>query len=427
MKSATEPFSAITASSMKLRHTLFTSFSGLKSHPLRSLLTVLGIVIGVASIILVVAVGRTARELILSQVQGLGSRTLIVVPGKDRGDPFGFSALFADSLKERDLKAIRNKRNVPTLLDSAPIVIVPGVLSYKGNIFQSRIVGTEVAFQVILDTYPTLGRFFFEEEVEDKASVAVLGHRVALNVFEYVDPLGEQIKIKGRNFRVIGVFPEKGRVGLFDIDDIVLIPYTTAMEYLSAQDHYNEIIVRAESETLVDRTVEDITLTLRELRGTSSPDDDDFHLHTQADIAERLSSITSILTIFLASIAAISLVVGGIGIMNIMLVSVTERTREIGLRKALGATGGDILRQFLFEAIILTGSGGVIGVALGAALSFAASLILRAETGLGWGFTFPVSAAALAILISVLVGLIFGLYPASRAAKKSPIEALRYE
>ena len=214
---------------------------------------------------------------------------------------------------------------------------------------------------------------------------------------------------------------------MLDVDNTIITPYTTAQKYLSGMKYYHEIIIKAKSEEVVPQTVKDIEITLRDLHNITDPAKDDFHVITQEDIAQRVGTVTSILTVFLAAIAAISLVVGGIGIMNIMLVSVTERTREIGLRKALGATTKNILIQFLLESVILTCLGGVIGIALGVFFSFVASLILTKVVGTGWQFAVSIKAIALGLGVSAFVGLLFGLYPSSQASKKSPIEALRYE
>ncbi|MBI4359803.1 MAG: ABC transporter permease [Candidatus Jacksonbacteria bacterium] len=411
---------------MQVKHSLKTAFTALKVNRLRSALTILGIVIGVTAIIIIMSVGEGANQLILAQVQGLGSRTMFLVPGKDTQGP-GMSALFVDSLKERELNAITNKTNVPTLLDAAPGVSVPGVLSYQGDTFQATTMGSSPLLLEILDIYPEDGAPFTDYDVRQKGSVVLIGNNVKEKLFGESSALNQKISIKGKPFRVIGVFPEKGRVGLLNVDDLALIPYSTAQEYLVGKKHYDEIFARAESESTVERTKRDIALTLRELHGITDPDKDDFHIHTQADIAERVSVITGVMTSLLLSVAAISLVVGGIGIMNIMLVSVTERTREIGLRKALGATNRDILTQFLLESVGLTLVGGILGIALGAVISFAASVALTRFAKLDWTFTIPLWAAIVGVIVSTAIGVIFGIYPARRASRKSPIEALRYE
>jgi putative ABC transport system permease protein len=223
------------------------------------------------------------------------------------------------------------------------------------------------------------------------------------------------------------VLGERGQTSFVNFDRVVIIPYTTAQTYLLGVDYFHEIITKATSPDVVDRTARDIEATLREAHNITDPEKDDFFVVTQQGVVEQIQTILGALTAFLSSVVAIALVVGGIGIMNIMLVSVTERTREIGLRKALGATEKDILVQFLFEAILLTAAGGLVGIILGALLSSGATFVLKQFAGLAWQFVFPVSAMLLGLGVSALVGVVFGIYPARKAAQKSPIEALRYE
>lgn len=411
---------------MTIRHSLKTSLTALRTNRLRSFLTILGIVIGIAAIILIMSIGQGANRLILAQVQGLGSRTMFIVPGRDAQGP-GTSSLFIDSLKERELAAITNKANVPTLLDAAPVVSVPGTISYARETVQPITMGSSPLLLEILDIYPEEGAPFSDYDVRQKTSVVLIGHTLKEDLFGDARAVGEKVAVKGKPFRVIGVFPEKGRVGLVNVDDLAIIPYTTAQKYLVGGQHYDEIFARARSEGDVEQTKRDIALTLRELHGITDPEKDDFHIHTQADIATRVSVVTGVMTALLLAVAGISLVVGGIGIMNIMLVSVTERTREIGLRKALGATNRDILTQFLLEAVGLTFSGGVIGIALGVLLSALSAIAITKIGKVDWVFTFPISAALVGIVVSSCIGILFGLYPARRASRLSPIEALRYE
>lgn len=239
--------------------------------------------------------------------------------------------------------------------------------------------------------------------------------------------MNQKVKIKGRNFRVIGVLKKKGQSALVNFDKAAIIPYTTAQRYIFGIKYFNAIVIEADSEANVAKTIEDIKITIRNSHGIESAGDDDFRVETQADAIAIVSTITNVLTYFLTAVAAISLIVGGVGIMNIMLVSVTERTREIGLRKSLGATYGDILMQFLIEAVTLTATGGIIGIALGSLFSFLISIVLTQTLAMDWKFAFPFIAALLGIGVSAFIGLIFGIYPARKAAKKSPIEALRYE
>lgn len=412
---------------MNLYQAFKTALMGLKSNASRSILTILGIVIGIAAIIIVVAIGDSAQAMILGQIGGLGSKTIIIEPGREPQGPSDFSSILSDSLKERDLIALKNKANVPGLKDLTPNVVVPGSVSYQGQTYRSMNIGSSAFLARVLDIQPVEGTFFGDEEIKQRASVAIIGSKVREKLFGLSTAIGETIKIKEKNFRVIGVLPQKGQVSIINVDDVVVIPYSTAQKYLLGINHYNSIMVEAESETGIARTANDIKLTLRELHGITDPSKDDFHVMTQADIADRAKMITGILTWLLISVAAISLVVGGIGIMNIMFVSVTERTREIGLRKALGATEDNILMQFLLEAVLLTAAGGIIGILLGAGISYIVTLILSQVVSMNWNFTFPISAALTGIAVSTLVGLVFGLYPAYQAAHKNPIEALRYE
>ena len=415
---------------MLFKHTAKTALTGLKTNKSRSSLTILGIVIGITAIILVVSVGQGAQDLILGQIQALGSKTIVVLPGKEPSgptDPSIVDSLFSDALKERELKALQNKSNAPYIKNIMPIVFGAESGVYEGETFRLTMLGVSELASEIFDLTPKEGNFFTTEDVKGRTDVAVIGSKVKDELFGASDAVGERIKIKGRNFRVIGVLPSKGQVSFFNFDETVLAPYTTAQTYIFGIKHYNRLLVEAESESVIDQTVKDIEITLRNLHGITDTSKDDFFIETQADIVERVSTVTNILTLFLATIAAISLLVGGIGIMNIMLVSVTERTREIGLRKAVGATEKNILLQFLLEAIFLTGIGGVVGVILGAGLSAAVAIALSQFVGLNWTFSFPFLAASLGFVVSALVGLVFGLYPARQASLKNPIEALRYE
>jgi putative ABC transport system permease protein len=410
-----------------LKNTLKTAVRGLATHKSRSILTILGIVIGITAIMLVMAISQGAKELILSQIQGLGSQTIIVRAGREPEGPSDFASIFTSSLKDREVQALKNPALVRGVIAVAPNVIGSGTALYGSETKNASLLGTTPEILQALEIQPRYGSFFTEADVAGRTSVAVLGADVKKELFGDSDAVGENIKYYDRNFKVIGVFDDIGQIGAFDIDSNIIIPVSTANQYLLGNNHYTVIMVRVESEEVVERAAEDIRLTLRELHDITDPGKDDFFVATQADLAERVGVITGILSALLLSVAAISLIVGGIGIMNIMLVSVTERTREIGLRKAIGATTRDILRQFLFESVILTSVGGMIGISLGALLSLIVSIVLTQVLGVNWGFAFPITGALLGFGVSALVGLVFGLYPARQASKKSPIEALRYE
>lgn len=411
---------------MDLFYTIETAIDGLNVHKMRSGLTILGIVIGVAAVMIVMSLGQGAQNLIVGQIGALGAETAVIQP--KGGDSF-FPDFFSQNITEEDYEAINKKSNVPNLVASMPEVVVSAPVSFKNETYRPSFIigGTADFFVTTFDVYPAEGVAFTESEVRAQEKVALIGEKVKEELFGQRDAVGELIKIKGHRFRVVGVFPQKGSLVFFNLDDLVLIPYTTAQTYLLGTDHYNQINMRADSPENVDKLVADVTATLRETHDIGPDEEDDFQVQTQQGLVDQISVVTSIMTAFLALVAAISLVVGGIGIMNVMLVSVTERTREIGLRKALGATRGDILRQFLFEAVILTGSGGVAGVLVGTLFSLIASTVLSQTVAVTWEFIFPVSAMFLGVGVSALVGLLFGIYPAMQAAKKSPIEALRYE
>lgn len=411
---------------MTYKHTFKTALTGLTTNRSRSALTILGIVIGITAIMLVVSLGAGAQELILGQVQGLGTNTIAVIPGREPSGPSDVAFLFSDSLKEKDVTALKNKANVPGLKSLMPTVFGAGSASYNSNTYQTSIFGATDLMVEIFDLHPQ-GEFFSADNVSSRSDVVVLGSKIAVKLFEDEVPLDKKIKIKGRNFKVIGVLPETGGGSLFNFDDMVLVPYTTAQDYITGKKSFNRLIIQAYTDKDVPVTAEDIKITLRDSHGITDPEKDDFTVQTQQDLANRLSTITNALTYFLVAVASIALFVGGVGIMNIMLVSVTERTREIGLRKALGATDKDILTQFLLEAVLLTAIGGLVGIILGASLAFIIAIALSKGLGVNWTFVFPWVGAFLGLSVSALIGLIFGGYPARQASKKSPIEALRYE
>jgi len=414
---------------MSIRYLIKTAFLAIKTNKSRSGLTILGIVIGITAIILIMSIGQGAESLILGQISGMGAETIVIRPGREPKGPTELGeTLFSDSLKSRDIEALKKKENVPGLRDIAPAVVVPGSVSYKRETYKATIWGWSAEFMgEIMGIYPEKGKFFTETDIRQKAKVALIGQKVKEELFGNGEAIGKNIKIRGKNFRVIGVFSKGGRSSFFDIDEIVLLPYTTAQSYLLGIDYFHEVTVRAKSYKEVPRVVADIKATLREMHNITNPEKDDFFVVTHDDMINRIKSVMGALTAFLTSVVAISLVVGGIGIMNIMLVSVTERTREIGLRKALGATNSDILIQFLIEAVVLTLFGGLIGILLGFILSFASSIVLSKILAAEWSFSFPISAVFLGLGVSGFVGLLFGLYPARAASKKNPIEALRYE
>lgn len=413
---------------MKPFYTLLTALRAIKANGVRSGLTVLGIVIGITAIMLIVSIGEGAQSLILGQIQGLGAETIVLRPGRQpKGPSDAAGMLLADSIKDRELDALKRKENVPALVSMAPVVMVSDPVSYGSNVEHPTIFGWSAEFMAsMMKVEVKKGILFDESDIKQSATVAVLGGKVAEKLFANDDPVGRTIRIRDTNFRVVAVL-KAGNSGIFDIDNTVVIPYSAAMNYLSQQKFYNEVMIRVTNADAVERSVGDIEATLRGLHNITDPDKDDFYVQTQQATIEQVGTILSVLTTFLSAVVAISLVVGGIGVMNVMLVSVTERTREIGLRKALGARTVDILVQFLFEAMLLTLLGGAIGIFLGVVFGYLASIALSSSLGVVWEFTFPYQATAIGLFTSLCVGVIFGIYPARKASKKSPIEALRYE
>jgi putative ABC transport system permease protein len=360
-------------------------------------------------------------------VQSIGSKVIAIIPGREPKGPTDFLSTFTDSLKDKDIESLLQKNNVPHAAHVMPIVFGSQTAAYENETYRPTILGVTDFFADIYNIYPEEGRVFTEDETKSFADVAVIGSRVKNELFGADDALEKKIKIKGKNFRVIGILPKKGQISFLNFDEVAFIPYTTARQYIFGIKYFNRIVVEADAEDAVAETVDDIKTTLRNNHGITDSAKDDFFVQTQAQALETVSSITNVLKLFLAAIAAISLVVGGIGIMNIMLVSVTERTKEIGLRKALGATEQDLLIQFLLEATILTVLGGIVGITLGTGFSFAISLVLTNILGLAWLFSFPLQAVFLGVGVAAVVGFVFGIYPAWRAAKLNPVDALRYE
>lgn len=411
---------------MPFKHIILTSLQALEAHKSRSMLTILGVVIGVAAIIMVMSLGKGAEAVILNQVSGLGPETVVLRPGAALADLT--QTLFSETITQEDLRALEKKQNVPNLVEMAPFVVAYEPVEYQGAIYRPQIMGGPAEFIAnLFDLGLQEGHFYTEDDIEQEARVAVIGPDIKEELFGGSRAVGNQIKIKDKKFKVVGVFESSGQKGPFDIDSLVLIPQTSAQTYITGTDYFAEVLIRADSPDNAEKMLFDIKRTLRETHDLAFNQDDDFNLQTQEQTIDMIETIVSIFTSFLVTMVAISLVVGGVGIMNIMLVSVSERTKEIGLRKALGATRRDILNQFLSEAIILTSVGGVAGVIVGTSFSFLIAFVLTRTVIDGWEFIFPIGGSILGVGVSAGVGLLFGIYPANQAAKKSPIEALRYE
>lgn len=394
----------------------------------RSFLTILGIIIGIASVIIVMAIGASAQQLILSQVSGIGSNLVGVLPGasNEKGPPASALGIVTTTLKEADLEAILLKKNVPNAVDGAAYVSGVATAKYKNSSAESSYQGVSASFPNVESVVLQSGRFFTKEEENGLARVAVLGPERATELFGNEDPLGKIFTLKDANFTVIGIFEKRGASGFTNTDNLTYIPLETAQKLLLGIDYVNFMRIKVDLADNVERATADIKLTLRAQHRIKSAADDDFSVRNTAQAIETLTNITNVLKYFLTGIAAISLLVGGIGIMNIMLISVNQRIREIGLRKAVGARSRHIVTQFLIEATFITFIGGIIGIVFGILVSLLAAVVINA-LGYSWEFLISPSSIMVATAVSMLIGMSFGLYPARKAAKISPMEALRYE
>ncbi len=396
----------------------------------RSFLTILGIVIGVAGVIIIIALGAGAQSLVLSQVTNLGTNLLSVQPGKsdEQGPPAQVFGIVVTTLVSEDAVALRDNSRVPHA--SAVVASANGTATviWSNQDIDTNFVGTNYTYSQVIEFDMESGRFFDEREDSGNANVAVLGSAVRDELFadSGVDAIGQIIKIKNVPFKVIGVVAERGSSFFMNQDDQVFIPLEIAQKQLLGISHIQEIAIKVDAAENLEQTREDVKSVLMERHRIKREVDADFTVRNIADALNILSTITDAMRLFLTSMAAISLAVGGIGILNIMLVTVAERTREIGLRKAVGATKRSILSQFLLEAGTLTLLGGVIGIILGIIVSYLVALGAR-YAGFDWAFVVSITSILLAVGVSILTGLIFGLYPAFKAAKLNPIDALRYE
>ena len=397
---------------------------------MRSILTMLGIVIGIASVIILMSIGQSAQNLILNQVKNIGSNVVFILPGATKGSKFSSPAstqgIIIKTLTKNDVNALQAE---PSVIRVAPQVQNQGRIIYGNNDTTVTYVGTTGDFFPIRNFGIQKGVALTNRDNELLNHVVVLGSKISDVLFGNLNPIDKYIRLDGISFRVVGVLELKGLGPLgVDNDTLAFIPLSVAQKQLLGTDYYNVITVQANDVYNTGFVTSRITSVLRQDHHITNPDKDDFTIRTQEDALSLLGNVTSILTLFLAAIASISLVVGGIGIMNIMLVAVTERTREIGLRKAVGATNGDILKQFLIESVLLTIIGGTVGIAIGAGIVGLVYFVLSTFfSSIGWVFAFPISAVVLGLLVSGVAGIVFGIYPAYQAGKKNPIDALRYE
>jgi putative ABC transport system permease protein len=391
-------------------------------NKLRTALTMLGIIIGVGAVIVLVSIGQGAQSMVLDQISNMGTNMMYVMPGNLQFGGAALGAGAANTLTDEDVTAM--EREIPTIAAASPVVNAQSQLVFGNQNWFVRIQGTNEKFPTIRTWKVGEGEFFTDADVRSSARVIVLGKSVAEKLFPGLDPIGETIRVKNLPFRVVGVLTEKGQsmVGQ-DQDDVAIVPYTTVERKILGRQilSINQAMVSAISQEASGVTQRQITDLLRQRHKIGAGENDDFTVRNMTDAAQTFTQLTTIMTLLLGSIAAISLVVGGIGIMNIMLVSVTERTREIGIRMAVGARPNYVRMQFLTESLVLSLMGGLIGVLIGGGLSILVSKIL------GW----PTLVSTLSVLISfafaMAIGIFFGYYPAHKAAALDPIEALRYE
>ena len=401
------------------KESFLMAWASLIANKMRSILTMLGIIIGVAAVIALVSIGNGVKQDIQNSISSLGSNLLMVMPGAPRTPGVRPSQGSMKSLKVSDYQAISKLDGVKA---ASPYTANSYVSIYQSKNWTTTVSGVSSNFQDVNNWTMSEGRFISSKNVENRERVAVVGQTVVKNLFAGDDPVGKEIRVKNIPFRVIGVLNSKGNGTMGnDQDDVIFIPYTTAMERVEGVDYLRMVYVVASDDNGIDRLQSDIENLLRVRHGIKDTNLDDFNIQNMKSIMETMEQTTGTLTLFLGAVAAISLVVGGIGIMNIMLVSVTERTREIGIRKALGATYFVIVTQFLIEAVVISLMGGLIGIALG----IGTSKLIGLASGMSTVISVPT--IILSFAFSMAIGLVFGIYPARKAAKLNPIDALHYE
>jgi putative ABC transport system permease protein len=405
---------------MNIQESFLTATRSLTANKFRALLTMLGIIIGVAAVITMLAIGEGAQKAVIDRIQSLGSNLLFVSPGSQRGGgmvvvQFGTS----QRLRRSDADAIEQR--VAAVESVVPEFSRSAQVKYQNRNWNTRIVGTVPEYESVRNFPADAGRYFTHSEERGVAKVCLLGSTVAENLFPTGYPLGKKIAIQGQSFEVIGILATKGQSGWQNPDDQIIVPLSTAQRRLFGVDFLGQVTIKVADEKRMDEAFYEIERVLRREHRLREEQDNDFTIRNQADIIATFQETQQTFTFLLAGIAAVSLIVGGIGIMNIMIISVTERTREIGVRKAVGARKKDVMAQFLIESVVLSVTGGLLGILLG----LVASYLIRT-----YGTLTPlisVDAILLSFLSASLVGIFFGIYPAWKAANQNTIEALRYE
>jgi putative ABC transport system permease protein len=405
---------------VKAGESFATAFRAILANKFRALLTMLGIIIGVAAVITMIGIGEGAQRAVVERIQSLGSNLLFVSPGVRRsGGAVVTQGGTSQRLRIRDADAIIAQS--PYVNAVVPEISRQAQVKYENRNWGTRVIGTVPDYESVRSFRAASGRFFTHSEEKGVAKVCLLGSTVAETLFPVGEPLGAHIRIAGQTFTVIGVLETKGQSGWQNPDDQIIVPLSTAQRRLFGVDYLSQITVRAQSDRVMDQAFLDIERILRREHRLRPEWDNDFTIRNQADIIQTFQETQETFTLLLAGIAAVSLIVGGIGIMNIMLISVTERTREIGIRKAVGARKRDILFQFLIESVVLSVVGGIIGIGVGIASSFVITKYGE------WNPVISPDSIVVSFVFASLVGIFFGLYPAWKAAMSDTIDALRYE
>ena len=408
------------AAGFRLFQTIPSALAALRANKGRSILTTLGIIIGVAAVIAIVALGEGASASVSSQLAGLGTNLLTITPGSTRSGGAAGGAGSSVTLTSADADAI--VQNVQGLNGASPVVSGNAQIVYANQNWSTRVQSVTPAYLTINDWKIASGSAFTDQDNTNAANVAVLGQTVVSSLFPNgQSPIGQLVRIRNVPFTVVGVLASKGSNGFQDQDDTIMIPFRTGQVRLFGSSSINQIVVQVADASNINSVNTEMESLLRTRHKLQSNQSDDFSIRNNADIISRVSSVSDTLTMLLGGVAAVSLVVGGIGIMNIMLVSVTERTREIGIRLAIGAQPRDVLSQFLVEAVVLSLLGGIIGIMIGSSVALALPVIA------GWATVLPWNAIALSFGVSAAIGMFFGIYPARKASQLDPIVALRYE